>query len=82
MDEAKKEAEVVTAEMEKAKQTPEEEMDKDENALRRVPSGQQMSYGQLVGNADSSPRIEFDASEFDVKRRSTEKEDRYEAVAL
>jgi hypothetical protein len=82
MDEAKKEAELVTAEMEKAKQTPEDEMDKDENALRRVPSGQQMSYGQLVGNADSSPRIEFDASEFDAKRRSTDKEDRYEAVAL
>jgi hypothetical protein len=82
VDDVKREAEE-SAELEKLKQTPEEEMDKDENALRRVSSGAGV---ELKKDDEARGSVELDAKKDDdatlLKTSSTMKDDKYETVAL
>lgn len=82
VDDVKREAEE-SAELEKLKQTPEEEMDKDENALRRVSSG---AGAELKKDDEGRGSVELDAKKDDdatlLKTSSTMKDDKYETVAF
>ena len=85
VDDVKREAEE-SAELEKVKQTPEEEMDKDENALRRMSSGVGATEDKIETANEAGDSVELDVKKDDdatlIKTSSTLKDEKYETVAL
>lgn len=69
--------------MEKVRQTPEAEMDKDENALRRQMSD---AHAARTDGAETRGSVELDikkdGDETLLKTSSTMKDEKYETVAL
>lgn len=82
VDDVKREAEEA-AELEKVRQTPEAEMDKDENALRRQMSD---AHAARTDGAETRGSVELDikkdGDETLLKTSSTMKDEKYETVAL